>query len=95
MIATIGLIVVIFCIVRSGRASAVPYAVGVWIGAAYWFTSSTSFANPAVNFARSMSDSFAGIKPSSIPGFLIAQLVGGLVAFVLVKMLYPIAKDEK
>jgi arsenate reductase len=95
MIATIGLVVVIFCIVRSGRASAVPYAVGVWIGAAYWFTSSTSFANPAVDFARSMSDTFAGIKPSSIPGFLIAQFVGGIVAFFLVKTLYPIAKEGK
>lgn len=94
MIATIGLVLVIFCIVRSGRASAVPYAVGVWIGAAYWFTSSTSFANPAVDFARSLSDTFAGIKPSSIPGFVIAQLVGGLLAFVLVKTLYPQAKEE-
>jgi arsenate reductase len=84
MIATIGLVVVIFCIVRSGRASAVPYAVGVWIGGAYWFTSSTSFANPAVDFARSMSDTFAGIKPSSIPGFLIAQCVGGVISFFLV-----------
>lgn len=94
MIATIGLVVVIFCIVRSGRASAVPYAVGVWIGGAYWFTSSTSFANPAVDFARSMSDTFAGIKPSSIPGFLIAQFIGGILAFVLVKTLYPVAKEE-
>ncbi len=95
VIATIGLVLIIFCIVRSGRASAVPYAVGVWIGGAYWFTSSTSFANPAVDFARSLSDSFAGIKPSSIPGFLIAQIVGGLLAFVLVKILYPVARDEE
>ena len=95
VIATIGLVLIIFCIVRSGRASAVPYAVGVWIGGAYWFTSSTSFANPAVDFARSLSDSFAGIKPSSIPGFLIAQIVGGLLAFVLVKILYPVALDEE
>ena len=95
VIATIGLVLIIFCIVRSGRASAVPYAVGVLIGGAYWFTSSTSFANPAVDFARSLSDSFAGIKPSSIPGFLIAQIVGGLLAFVLVKILYPVARDEE
>ena len=95
VIATIGLVLIIFCIVRSGRASAVPYAVGVWIGGAYWFTSSTSFANPAVDFARSLSDSFAGIKPSSIPGFLIAQIIGGLLAFVLVKILYPVARDEE
>ena len=95
VIATIGLVLIIFCIVRSGRASAVPYAVGVWIGGAYWFTSSTSFANPAVDFARSLSDSFAGIKPSSIPGFLIAQIIGGLLAIVLVKILYPVARDEE
>lgn len=95
VIATTGLVLIIFCIVRSGRASAVPYAVGVWIGGAYWFTSSTSFANPAVDFARSLSDSFAGIKPSSIPGFLIAQIIGGLLAFVLVKVLYPVARDEE
>jgi glycerol uptake facilitator-like aquaporin len=95
VIATMGLVLIIFCIVRSGRASAVPYAVGVWIGGAYWFTSSTSFANPAVDFARSLSNSFAGIKPSSIPGFLIAQIVGGLLAFVLVKVLYPVARDEE
>jgi len=95
VIATIGLVLIIFCIVRSGRASAVPYAVGVWIGGAYWFTSSTSFANPAVDFARSLSNSFAGIKPSSIPGFLIAQIVGGLLAYVLVKVLYPVAHDEE
>jgi len=95
VIATIGLVLIIFCIVRSGRASAVPYAVGVWIGGAYWFTSSTSFANPAVDFARSLSNSFAGIKPSSIPGFLIAQIVGGLLAYVLVKALYPVAHDEE
>jgi arsenate reductase len=95
VVATIGLVLIIFCIVRSGRASAVPYAVGVWIGGAYWFTSSTSFANPAVDFARSLSNSFAGIKPSSIPGFLIAQIVGGLLAYVLVKVLYPVARDEE
>lgn len=89
VIATLGLVVIIFCIVRSGRGSAVPYAVGVWIGGAYWFTSSTSFANPAVDLARSLSDSFAGIRPSSIPGFLIAQIIGGLLGYVFVKVLYP------
>ena len=89
VVATLGLVLIIFGIVRSGRASAVPYAVGVWIGGAYWFTSSTSFANPAVDFARSLSDTFAGIDPSSIPGFLIAQVVGGLLGFVLVRTLYP------
>lgn len=93
VIATIGLVMVIFGIVRSGRTTAVPYAVGVWIGGAYWFTSSTSFANPAVDFARSMSNTFAGIKPSSIPGFLIAQLIGGILAYILVRKMYPVAKE--
>ena len=59
-----------------GRSAAVPFAVGVWIGGAYWFTSSTSFANPAVTIARTMSDSFAGIKPSSAPMFIVMQLLG-------------------
>jgi arsenate reductase len=89
VIATIGLLLVIHGCVRSGRASAVPYAVGVWIGAAYWFTSSTSFANPAVTVARVLSDSFAGIKPSSAPMFIAMQLVGAVLAFLLIRFLYP------
>ena len=68
---------------------AVPFAVGVWIGGAYWFTSSTSFANPAVTVARTLSDSFAGIKPSSAPMFILMQLVGAGLAFVLIRFLYP------
>jgi glycerol uptake facilitator-like aquaporin len=89
VIATIGLLLVIHGCVRTGRASAVPYAVGVWIGAAYWFTSSTSFANPAVTVARMLSDSFAGIKPSSAPMFIAMQLVGAVIAFFLIRFLYP------
>jgi arsenate reductase len=88
VIATIGLLLVIHGCVRTGREAAVPYAVGVWIGGAYWFTSSTSFANPAVTVARMLSDSFAGIKPSSAPMFIAMQLVGGLLAFALIDYLY-------
>ena len=75
--------------VRTGRASVVPFAVGAWIGGAYWFTSSTSFANPAVTIARMLSNSFAGIKPSSAPMFIVMQLVGALLAFGLIRFLYP------
>jgi glycerol uptake facilitator-like aquaporin len=89
VIATIGLLLVIHGCVRTGRASAVPFAVGAWIGGAYWFTSSTSFANPAVTIARMLSNSFAGIKPSSAPMFIVMQLVGALLAFGLIRFLYP------
>ena len=89
VIATVGLLLVIHGCVRTGRAASVPFAVGAWIGGAYWFTSSTSFANPAVTVARTLSDSFAGIKPSSAPMFIVMQLVGALVAFGLIRFLYP------
>ncbi|HWL44499.1 MAG TPA: MIP/aquaporin family protein [Ilumatobacter sp.] len=89
VVATIGLLLVIHGCVRSGRAAAVPFAVGVWIGGAYWFTSSTSFANPAVTIARTLSDTFAGIEPASAPMFIVMQLVGAAVAFVLIRFLYP------
>lgn len=89
VVATIGLLLVIHGCVRSGRANAVPYAVGVWIGGAYWFTSSTSFANPAVTVARMFSDSFAGIDPSSVPMFVLMQVVGAGVAYLLIRLLYP------
>jgi glycerol uptake facilitator-like aquaporin len=89
VVATVGLLLVIHGCVRSGRAAVVPFAVGLWIGGAYWFTSSTSFANPAVTIARTLSDSFAGIKPSSAPMFIVMQLIGALVAFGLIRFLYP------
>jgi arsenate reductase len=89
VVATVGLLLVIHGCVRTGRAAAVPYAVGVWIGGAYWFTSSTSFANPAVTVARMLSNSFAGIDPASAPMFVLMQLLGALVAFALVRFLYP------
>ena len=88
-VATIGLLLVIHGCVRTGRKSVVPFAVGVWIGGAYWFTSSTSFANPAVTVARMLSDSFAGIKPSSAPMFIVMQFVGAFLAYGLVRFLYP------
>jgi glycerol uptake facilitator-like aquaporin len=89
VVATFGLLLVIFGVVRSGRSSAAPFAVGAYIGGAYFFTSSTSFANPAVTIGRMFSDTFAGIKPSSAPGFIAAQLVGAALAVVVVRVLYP------
>jgi arsenate reductase len=89
VVATIGLLLVIHGCVRSGRADAVPFAVGVWIGGAYWFTSSTSFANPAVTVARMLSNTFAGIRPSSAPMFILMQFVGGVVAYGLIRFIYP------
>ncbi len=88
-VATFGLVLVVFGVVRSGRSSAAPYAVAGYIAGAYWFTSSTSFANPAVTIGRMFSDTFAGIEPSSAPGFLGAQLIGAVVAYGLVRLLYP------
>ncbi|HUR76888.1 MAG TPA: MIP/aquaporin family protein [Acidimicrobiales bacterium] len=89
VVATVGLLVVIFGVVRSGRGSAAPLAVGGYIGAAYFFTSSTSFANPAVTVGRMFSDTFAGIAPASAPAFVLSQLVGGALAVVLIRSLYP------
>jgi arsenate reductase len=89
VVATAGLVVLIFALARSGRASAAPAAVGAYIGAAYWFTSSTSFANPAVTIGRAFTDTFAGIAPASTPGFVVAQLVGGLVAAAALAWWYP------
>jgi glycerol uptake facilitator-like aquaporin len=89
IIATLGLIVVIFALARSDRARATPAAVGAYIGAAYFFTSSTSFANPAITIGRMFSDTFAGIAPASVPGFIVAQLLGGTLAVVVIRALYP------
>ena len=89
IIATAGLLLVIFALARSGRARSAPAAVGAYIGAAYWFTSSTSFANPAITIGRMFSDTFAGIAPSSVPSFIAAQILGGILAVMLIKVLYP------
>lgn len=94
VVATVGLLLVIQGCVRTGRARAVPFAVGAWIGGAYWFTSSTSFANPAVTVARTLSDTFAGIAPSSAPMFIVMQLVGAVVAFGLVRFFYPHPRED-
>jgi arsenate reductase len=89
VVATAGLILVIFSLARSGRTEQAPAAVGAYIGAAYWFTSSTSFANPAITVGRMFSDTFAGIAPSSAPVFVVAQVIGGGLALLLVRVLYP------
>ncbi|GGM67748.1 transport protein [Micromonospora sonchi] len=89
VVATTGLILLIFALARSGRAPVAPAAVGAYIGAAYWFTSSTSFANPAVTIGRAFTDTFAGIAPASVPGFLAAQLLGLAVGVGLLAALYP------
>jgi arsenate reductase len=87
--ATCGLVLVIFALARTERLASAPAAVGAYIGAAYWFTSSTSFANPAITIGRVFSDSFAGIAPASAPAFIAAQLAGGAAGFVLIRALYP------
>jgi len=89
VIATSGLILVIFALARSGRSSAAPAAVGAYIGAAYFFTSSTSFANPAITIGRMFSDTFAGIAPTSAPAYIAAQVIGGALAVAVVRALYP------
>jgi glycerol uptake facilitator-like aquaporin len=80
---------VIFALARSSRSRSAPAAVGAYIGAAYFFTSSTSFANPAITVGRMFSDSFAGIAPASVPAFIGAQLVGGVLAVAAIRALYP------
>lgn len=88
-VATFGLVLVVFALVRSGRAALAAPAVGVYIAAAYWFTASTSFANPAVTLARTLSDTFAGIAPGSVLPFILAQLVGGGIAVATARYLLP------
>lgn len=89
VVATAGLVLLVFALARSGRGGWAAPAVGAYVGSAYWFTSSTSFANPALSVGRMISDTFAGIAPSSVPGFVVAQLIGGLVGLGLVRVLYP------
>ncbi|MEU0076675.1 aquaporin [Micromonospora tulbaghiae] len=93
VVATAGLAVLVFALAPSGRTAAAPAAVGAWIGAAHWFTSSTSFANPAVTVGRAVTDTFAGIAPASVPGFVAAQLAGGVVAVAALALWYPHAAD--
>jgi arsenate reductase len=89
VIATLGLLLVIFSLARTKRGAAAPAAVGAYIGAAYFFTSSTSFANPAISIGRMFSNTFAGIAPASAPAYIVAQLVGGAVAIATIRALYP------
>jgi glycerol uptake facilitator-like aquaporin len=94
-IATLGLLLVIFSLARTRRGNLAPAAVGAYIGAAYFFTSSTSFANPAISLGRMFSDTFAGIAPVSVPAFVAAQLVGGVAAMTVIRALYPdVTPDE-
>lgn len=94
-VATLGLLLVIFSLARSGRSRTAPAAVGAYIGAAYFFTSSTSFANPAISVGRMFSNTFAGIAPSSVPGFVLGQVLGGAVAALLIVVLYPKLSAEQ
>jgi arsenate reductase len=89
VVATSGLIVVIFALARTRRTTTTPAAVGAYIAAAYFFTSSTSFANPAITIGRIFSNTFAGIAPASAPGFIAAQLIGGAIAILAIRTLYP------
>jgi arsenate reductase len=89
VVATMGLLLVIFALARTGRGSVAPAAVGSYIGAAYFFASSTSFANPAITVGRIFSNSFAGIAPSSAPIYVGGEIVGAIVAFCLIRLLYP------
>jgi glycerol uptake facilitator-like aquaporin len=89
VIATAGLVLLIFALARSGRLASAPAAVGAYIGAAYWFTASTSFANPAIAVGRMFSNSFAGIAPSSVPVFIAAEVGGGIAGVALIRILYP------
>jgi arsenate reductase len=93
IVATLGLMLVVFGTVRSGRASIAPFAVGAYITGAYFFTSSTSFANPAVTVARTLSNTFAGIDPASVVGFLVAQCLGAAIAVAVIRTLYPDVSD--
>ena len=95
IVATLGLIVVIFALARSGRSRSAAAAVGAYIGAAYFFTSSTSFANPAITIGRMFSATFAGIAPSSAPAFIAAQIIGGALAVLVIRALYPAARPGR
>ncbi len=89
IVATLGLMLVIFALARTRRSNITPAAVGAYIGAAYFFTSSTSFANPAIAVGRMFSNTFAGIAPESVPAFVVAEVIGGIVAIVVIRVLYP------
>jgi len=89
IIATLGLLLVVFALARTHRSASAPAAVGAYIASAYFFTSSTSFANPAISIGRIFSNTFAGIAPASVPGFVIAQILGGTISVLAIRALYP------
>jgi glycerol uptake facilitator-like aquaporin len=95
VVATAGLVFVIIVLARTGRLQHVAWAVGAWIGAAYWFTASTSFANPAVTIGRTLTNTYAGIAPVSAPAFITAQLIGGAIGTVLAVTVYPARSGSK
>jgi glycerol uptake facilitator-like aquaporin len=95
VVATAGLVLTITALSRTGRPQHIGWAVGAYITAAYWFTSSTSFANPAVTIARTLSDTFAGISPGSVPAFLLCQAIGGALGYLTARTLYPHPKDHR
>ena len=94
VVATVGLLLVIFGLARSRRSHLAPFAVGAYIASAYWFTSSTSFANPAVAVGRMFSDTFAGIDPSSVPAFIGFEVLGAVVGIALIAVLYPTIRSQ-
>jgi glycerol uptake facilitator-like aquaporin len=94
VVATMGLLLLIFSLARTGRSPQAPAAVGAYIGGAYFFTSSTSFANPAITVGRMFSNTFAGIEPSSVPGYVVAQLLGAALAVLLIRALYPASSSS-
>src|SRR6201986_2854477 len=95
VVATLGLLLVIFSLARTRRGSVAPAAVGAYIGAAYFFTSSTSFANPAIDIGRMFSDTFAGIAPASVPAYIVVQILGGALAVVVIRALSPRLTPEQ
>ncbi len=95
VVATAGLVLVIFALARRELTAVIPWAVGAYIGAAYFFTSSSSFANPAITIGRMLTDTFAGIAPASAPWFIAAQLVGALLAVALVRWMFPVAAPTR
>lgn len=94
IVATAGLLLVIVALARTGRLQHAAWAVGAWIGAAYWFTASTSFANPAVTIGRSLTDTYAGIAPSSVAPFIAAQILGGAIGTLLAVFVYPLHRTK-
>jgi glycerol uptake facilitator-like aquaporin len=94
VVATAGLLFVIVALARTGRLQHVAWAAGAWIGAAYWFTASTAFANPAVTIGRTLTSTYAGIAPASAPAFIAAQIVGGVIGTLLAVTVYPVRRSR-